>query len=177
MSYEHESLEGEKRLNNGKDNSLSNNEKTREYTIEKTNNGSKNGFQNSSLCTSTHDLQKNTQTTTRNEFPYIGSKTKIHVIRDEKLLQVSSGTKSTSNGHSHCSKRGYHGVCFLEGESNEPKEENNSQATSTKEHHLHEEEELLELDLLIPAKYGREKSCFKCTKEDNCTIAMCDFHA
>ena len=48
LSYEHESLEGEKRLNNGKYKSPSN--------IERTNNGLKNGFQNSSLCTSTQDL-------------------------------------------------------------------------------------------------------------------------
>ena len=53
LSYEHEISEGEKRLNNSKDNSPSNIEKTRQYIIEKTNNGSKNGFQNSSLCTST----------------------------------------------------------------------------------------------------------------------------
>ena len=45
LSYEHESSEGEKMLNNGKYKSPSN--------IEKTNNGLKNGFQNSSLCTST----------------------------------------------------------------------------------------------------------------------------
>ena len=35
LSYEHESSEGEKRLKNGKDNSPSNIEKIREYTIEK----------------------------------------------------------------------------------------------------------------------------------------------
>lgn len=181
LPYEHTSSEGEKRLKHGgKDSTPSNIENTRECIIEKTNNGSENGFQNNSLCTSTRDLQKDTQTATGNGLPDIGSKPEIHVIRDEKLLQVSSGTESTSNGHSHCSERRDDGVCCLEGETDELEEENNSEATSTREHHLLEAEELPELDLLIPGKDAREQICFKCREGgvlsccSGCSIAMHD---
>lgn len=182
LPYELASSEGEKRLkHNGKDSSPSNIEKTREYNIEKTNNGSENGCQNNSLCTSTQDLQKDIQTATGNGLLDIGSKPEIHVIRNEKSLQVSSGTESTSNGHSHCSERRDHGVCFLEGETDEPdEEENNSEATSPTEHHLLEAEELPELDLLIPGKDGREQICFKCREGgvmsccNGCSVAMHD---
>lgn len=181
LPYEHTCSEGEKRLKHGgKDSSPSNIEKTRECIIEKTYNGSENGCHNNSLCTSTQNFQKDSQTATGNGSQDIGSKLEIHIIGGEKLQQVSSGTESTSNGHSHCSERRDDGVCCLEGETDEPKEESNSEATSTREHHSLEAEELPELDLLIPGKDGQEQICFKCREGgvlsccSGCSIAMHD---
>lgn len=179
LPYKSICSEGEKRLKHGgKDSSQSNIEKRSECIIEKTYSVSENGCQNNSLCTSTQNFQKDSQTTTGNGMRDIGSKLEIHISGDEKLQQLSSGTKSTSNGHSHCSERRDDGVCCLEGETDEPKEESNSEATTTRERNSLEAEELPELDLLIPSKDGQEQTCFKCREGgvlsccSGCSIAV-----
>eukprot|EP01018_Ginkgo_biloba_P016089 Gb_37050 [translate_table: standard] len=180
LTCKNTSSESEKRSKqDGRESCPSEIENSRECLTAKTYNGSGKKIQNSSsLGNSIQKLSKDARVTVENDHPDMECKLEIHHDGETGIMQISSGTESTSDSQLHHSESTDRCLHDLGEGMMKPEEDKHSDPTGRTEDHLFDAEELPELDFLVIREDCHEEICYKCKKGgalfccNGCSIAV-----